>query len=171
MRSVITFAAVLSLGALAWGVQPATSVAKKKSAVKTPVKKAPVKSAAKTPAATTKTATVTHTAAAKKSVGKKVAVKRTTWRNRQATPSNDRYREIQNALVARGALQPEAATGSWDQASADALKKFQSEQNLDSNGKINSLSLIALGLGPRHDSPAPKTADGGNNDLPEPNPR
>jgi hypothetical protein len=34
----------------------------------------------------------------------------------------------------------------------EALTKFQSEQNLGSTGKINSLSLIALGLGPRHDT-------------------
>jgi hypothetical protein len=38
----------------------------------------------------------------------------------------------------------------------DALKKFQAGQNLDSTGKINSLSLIALGLGPRRETAAPK---------------
>ena len=76
--------------------------------------------------------------------------------------------EIQNALVAKGCLPAGAATGAWDQASADALKKFQSEQNIDSNGKINSLSLIALGLGPRHDSNSTKTAEGGNNYPPDP---
>ena len=38
----------------------------------------------------------------------------------------------------------------------DALKKLQAGQNLDSTGKINSLSLIALGLGPRHETPPPK---------------
>lgn len=81
-------------------------------------------------------------------------------------PSADRYREIQNALVAKGYLPAEAATGAWDQASADALKKFQSEQSLDSTGKINSLSLIALGLGPRHDSASTKPTEGGNNNEP-----
>jgi len=77
-----------------------------------------------------------------------------TWRNRQSAPSADRYREIQGALAERGYLKPEEATGSWNQASVDALKKFQSEQNVDSSGKINSLSLIALGLGPRRDAVA-----------------
>jgi hypothetical protein len=104
---------------------------------------------------------VVHTAAGKKSA-KKVPIKRTTWRNRQASPSSDRYREIQNALVAKGYLPADAATGAWDQGSADALKKFQSEQNLDSNGKINSLSLIALGLGPRHENNSTKPVEGGN---------
>jgi hypothetical protein len=79
-----------------------------------------------------------------------------TWRNRQTSPSQERYREIQGALAAKGFLKPEDATGSWNQTSADALKRFQTEQNLESSGKINSLSLIALGLGPRHDSAPPK---------------
>ena len=39
---------------------------------------------------------------------------------------------------------------------ADALKQFQAEQHIDSSGKINSLSLIALGLGPKHDPAAVK---------------
>jgi len=51
-------------------------------------------------------------------------------------------------------MQAEDATGTWNQASIDAMKKFQAEQNLDVNGKINSLSLIALGLGPRRDAVA-----------------
>ena len=163
MRTILTCAAALSMAALAWGFQAPASVAKKKA----PVKKAAVKSAARKPAAQSKTGTAVHTAATTKSA-KKVPVKRTTWRTRQATPSSDRYREIQNALVAKGYLPADAATGAWDQTSAEALKKFQSEQNLDSNGKINSLSLIALGLGPRHDSSAAKAAEGGNNNPPDP---
>jgi hypothetical protein len=67
-------------------------------------------------------------------------------------PSNDRYREIQEALAAKGYLEPERSTGVWDQDSAEALKRFQAEQNIDASGKINSLSLIALGLGPKHDA-------------------
>ena len=89
---------------------------------------------------------------------RKAAVKGTTWRNRQLAPTPARYKEIQGALAAKGYLKPEDAHGSWNQASVAALTKFQSEQILGSTGKINSLSLIALGLGPRHDTavkPAP----------------
>jgi hypothetical protein len=75
-----------------------------------------------------------------------------TWRNRQLAPSPDRYREIQQALAAKGYMQPDQATGTWDQNSTDAMKRFQMEQNLEPSGKINSLSLIALGLGPKHDA-------------------
>ena len=38
---------------------------------------------------------------------------------------------------------------------------------LDSTGKIDSLSLIALGLGPRHDSPASVTRAVDSNNQPE----
>ncbi|HUI53664.1 MAG TPA: peptidoglycan-binding domain-containing protein [Bryobacteraceae bacterium] len=107
-----------------------------------------------------KPAAKTVTAAARR--GKKAPV-RTTWRNRQTVPTPERYREIQNALVAKGYLAPEAANGAWDQASVDALKKFQAEQNIESTGKINSLSLIALGLGPKHDTASTvRPAEGGN---------
>ena len=63
-------------------------------------------------------------------------------------------REIQEALAGKGFLQPGEVTGQWGPASVDALKRFQSAQNIESNGKINSLSLIALGLGPKRDNTA-----------------
>ena len=88
-------------------------------------------------------------ASSKKKTPVKPAV---TWRNRQLQPTEDRYKEIQTALASKGYLQPEQATGAWDQNSADAMKQFQAAQNLDASGKINSLSLIALGLGPKHDA-------------------
>jgi Putative peptidoglycan binding domain len=72
-------------------------------------------------------------------------------------PSPERYREIQEALASRGYLQPEEVTGNWNQNSIDALRRFQTEQNIESTGKINSLSLIALGLGPKRE-PAPGVA-------------
>lgn len=34
----------------------------------------------------------------------------------------------------------------------DALKRFQHDQNLTEDGKIGSVSLIALGLGPKRGS-------------------
>ena len=81
-------------------------------------------------------------------------------RPRQLQPTADRYRQIQDALVAKGYLKAEQATGSWDQNSVDALKRFQAEQKLDATGKITSMSLIALGLGPKHDSdPLPSASN------------
>jgi hypothetical protein len=74
-----------------------------------------------------------------------------TWRNRQMQPTPERYKEIQDALAAKGYLKPEDATGAWTDSSSDALSRFQADQNLDRTGKINALSLIALGLGPKHE--------------------
>lgn len=85
--------------------------------------------------------------------GKKAAP-RTTWRNRQTEPTPERYKEIQDALVAKGFLKPEDASGAWGANSADALKRFQAGQNIESTGKIDSLSLIALGLGPKREAVA-----------------
>src|SRR5215475_6132506 len=171
MQKIVTLSAILALATFAWAGSPATQPATQKTAAK---KSTPV--AAKKSAATATTATVRKTSAtvpgkkpatatttaAKRSAtttasaarkGKKGPVKpATSWRNRQTSPTSDRYKEIQDALVARGYLPSEQATGLWSDASAQALKRFQEEQTIESTGKINSLSLIALGLGPKHDS-------------------
>jgi hypothetical protein len=76
----------------------------------------------------------------------------------QLTPTPERYKQIQEALAAKGYLSPDQVNGQWSDASIDALKRFQAAQNIDSSGKINSLSLIALGLGPRHDAPSAPAA-------------
>jgi len=78
----------------------------------------------------------------------------------QQQPTPDRYREIQRALADRGYFQG-PADGMWGTESVDALKRFQADQNLDVDGKIGALSLIALGLGPRRENaakPAPLAA-------------
>src|SRR4051812_36561314 len=95
------FGMILCLISLAWAASPATS------------KKAPAKkSTAKTAGKTTKSASAT------KGSSKKVPTRKaTTWRNRQMSPTSDRYRQIQGALAAKGYLQAEDATGSWNQNS------------------------------------------------------
>jgi hypothetical protein len=135
MKTFLSCAAMLAMALLAWNADGATPT--KKKASKNKKKSTTVSSSSKT--------------GKKKAPAKKSA---TTWRNRQLAPSTDRYREIQTALAGKGYLKPEDATGSWNSTSSEALKKFQSEQNLDANGKINSLSLIALGLGPKRETPA-----------------
>jgi len=118
------------------GAAPKTAATKTGTAARTAVR----------PATKTGTRTVASRTA------RKTAVPRTTWRNRQNTPTPERYKEIQGALVAKGYLQSEQAVGVWGESSTDALKRFQADQNLEATGKINSLSLIALGLGPKHDA-------------------
>jgi peptidoglycan hydrolase-like protein with peptidoglycan-binding domain len=69
-------------------------------------------------------------------------------RSYQQAPSPDRYKEIQQALASKGFYQGEP-TGEWGPDSVDALKRFQTAQSLTPDGRIGSLSLIALGLGPK----------------------
>jgi hypothetical protein len=147
--------------------QTKTSLSPKKAAsgkkVKTSKRSGTVKGAAKTKPgakAAGKTSAKAGSKTGAKAAGKKTTASksgkkapvRTTWRNRQTEPTPERYKQIQDALVAKGFLNPEDAGGTWGQSSADALKKFQSAQNIESTGKINSLSLIALGLGPKRDT-------------------
>ena len=93
-------------------------------------------------------------AASKKKASHKKRATAATWRNRQMAPTPERYKEIQQALASRGYLQKEP-NGTWDQSSTEALRRFQEDQRIEPTGKINSLSLIALGLGPKRESMPP----------------
>ncbi len=75
----------------------------------------------------------------------------------QLAPTPERYQEIQQALLAKG-YAPHTPNGVWDPDWASALKRFQQDQNLEPTGKLNALSLITLGLGPRREQPAGATA-------------
>jgi peptidoglycan hydrolase-like protein with peptidoglycan-binding domain len=137
------------------------------TAKKSPTK-APAKSAAK---ATTAKKTTAKKTTAKKTTSKKTTAKKTTRKRtttarrrapvrrapaRQATPDRDRIVEIQQALTERG--YPVEPTGAWGPQSVAALKQFQEAhdiKNLSGRGKLDPLTLIALGLGPKHEPPAP----------------
>ena len=69
-------------------------------------------------------------------------------RSYQQAPTSDRYKEIQQALVDKGYLHADA-NGQWGPDSVDALRRFQTDQNITADGKVGALSLIALGLGPK----------------------
>jgi hypothetical protein len=69
-------------------------------------------------------------------------------RSGPSTPTPERYQEIQQALAARGYYSG-TANGTWGADSVEALKRFQGDQNLTTDGKLTSLSLIAMGLGPK----------------------
>jgi Putative peptidoglycan binding domain len=131
MRKVIYLGLIAAFLALDWSAAAATHTKKKATH------------------STRKRSTKGSSASRKKTTSKRTA---TTWRNRQMTPTPERYKEIQDALVSRGFLSGEDANGTWGASSSEALKRFQAEQNIEANGKINSLSLIALGLGPKRES-------------------
>lgn len=64
----------------------------------------------------------------------------------QQAPAPERVKEIQAALAERGFYKGEPS-GKWDQKSQEAMKAFQEANNLRATGKIDALSLQALGLG------------------------
>ncbi|MEX2261906.1 MAG: peptidoglycan-binding domain-containing protein [Bryobacteraceae bacterium] len=111
-------------------------------------KSAAKKSPAKQPAAK-KTATK-KPAPAKRRTASRRRTRAASWRNRQLKPEAARYKDIQQALVDKGFLKAEP-NGVWGDDSVEALKRFQEAQHLTPTGKLNSLSLIALGLGPKRE--------------------
>lgn len=140
--------ATLAIGA--WAAAPQTKVQTQKSTAKSTVLKSTAasgvkkKTAAKTAMAPPKTAPATS---AKRAAAKRpVAV----VHHAQIQPTPDRYKEIQQALAAKGYFAGEA-DGNWGAASIDALRRFQRDQKIPDDGKIGSLSLIALGLGPKRE--------------------
>lgn len=152
--------AALAIGAWAGATSSTTATTtskakKKKSVARTSASKAATKSTAKAPP---KTAAATSTTSSKTTAAKRS----TTARSKRPVaarhyapqqPSPERYKEIQQALASKGYFNGEP-DGTWGPASVDALKRFQHDQSLTEDGKIGSLSLIALGLGPKREPAA-----------------
>ncbi|MGB9433840.1 MAG: peptidoglycan-binding domain-containing protein [Candidatus Acidiferrum sp.] len=64
----------------------------------------------------------------------------------QAAPTPERINEIQEALAKKGVFSG-TPSGQWDDATVDAMKKFQSANGLNPSGKLDALTLQKLGLG------------------------
>lgn len=152
----------LALGLAAAGVSQTSRTAAKpgaktkqtagsapQGAGKAPSVKGAASSASKAAKPSAKAAPKSSAKAPAKSLAKRTARRRTPLRPAiQQQPTPERYREIQQALIDRGFLEGEP-TGKWDEATVAAMKRFQAEQQLQPTGKIDALSLIRLGLGPK----------------------
>jgi peptidoglycan hydrolase-like protein with peptidoglycan-binding domain len=134
--------------------KPSASKSKSKSAksTKAATTKPPAQPAAKATAAKTPAKPVAHRKTSKTT--KKPVVVSRRWAQQQ--PTTQRYKEIQQALAERGYFRGDP-DGTWGPESIDSLKRFQHDQSLVEDGKIGSLSLIALGLGPKRPAPEPAT--------------
>ena len=64
----------------------------------------------------------------------------------QKAPTADRIKEIQAALQKDGSYQAEP-NGRWDDATIEAMKKYQDKNGISPTGKIDALTLNKLGLG------------------------
>jgi hypothetical protein len=108
--------------------------------------------------ATSGTANRTRTTATAARRSARTPVRRAPVYRAQMAPTADRYKEIQQALADKGYFQGEV-DGAWGATSADALKRFQKDQKLADSGKLDSLSLIALGLGPKRNLTSRSTTE------------
>jgi hypothetical protein len=164
MKPVCLLCAFVLSAALAAWPQTSTASSTHPAPKKTSTQKTAAKNAVSKTSASSKKGSPKGSAAASKA-GRKAPVTASNYRRGPAAPTADRYREIQQALSDRGYLKNEP-NGVWDQQSSDALKQFQTENNLTPTGKLSSLSLIQLGLGPKHDSAAFPPAAAGPVELP-----
>lgn len=143
---------------------PAKQTATKQTAAKAAATKSAV---TKQPAAKSASATAAKTGTSKsatstKAATSKLAAKKAPPRPRyyaQMQPEPERYKEIQQALADKGYFSG-TPDGVWGASSTDALKRFQHDQNLSEDGKLDSLSLIALGLGPKRTTTGAPPATG-----------
>src|SRR5579863_4151369 len=104
----------------------------------------PQQSSASSAPGSSSTSAPTSTAAQKKKSSKKHhASKREPT---QKAPTPQRITEIQSAL-AHGGYYQGTPNGKWDSNTVAAMQKFQSENGLSANGKIDATSLQKLGLG------------------------
>jgi len=182
LRSLALSIAVLALAMAASGQQAPAEKKKAATATSTKAKAVPHAAAtaktgtAKAPASkSTVTKSVASRPAASKT-GSKTASKTGTKSRRtvvarrpptQQQPTTDRYKEIQQALADKGYFQG-PVDGAWNPGSVEALKRFQKDQNLDPDGKIGSLSLIALGLGPKRGIASAQSAPTGGEPIEPP---
>jgi peptidoglycan hydrolase-like protein with peptidoglycan-binding domain len=84
----------------------------------------------------------------------------------QRAPTQERYQEVQRALAERGYYNG-ATNGVWGTESVEALKRFQEEQHLAPSGRLNSVSIIALGLGPKRNLTATPAPDSNTQPRPQ----
>jgi peptidoglycan hydrolase-like protein with peptidoglycan-binding domain len=64
----------------------------------------------------------------------------------QKAPAPERISEIQQALAKDGSFEG-TPNGKWNDASVEAMKKFQAAHGLNPSGKLDALTLEKLGLG------------------------
>jgi hypothetical protein len=95
------------------------------------------------------TAVSSHSSKSKYATSRKNGKRKTTARGQQKIDP-ERVQEIQEALIREHYLTGEAA-GTWNQASEDAMRRYQADHGWQSKTVPDSRALISLGLGPRNE--------------------
>ena len=140
----IVIVASLSLAVASFGQDAAGDSAQKKTA---PAKKKTGSSSSqhRSGSATAKTPSRTRSASGKRSSKKKSARARG-----QQKIDGERAQAIQEALIRQHYLSGEA-TGTWNPASEEAMRRYQADHGWQSKTVPDSRALISLGLGPSKD--------------------
>ncbi|PYX52217.1 MAG: hypothetical protein DMG79_01285 [Acidobacteria bacterium] len=99
-----------------------------------------------TNSSTTQSAGKAHTP----SSGKRSSRKKSSRVRGQQKIDSERAQAIQEALIREHYLTGEA-TGTWNQASEEAMRRYQADQGWQSKTVPDSRALIKLGLGPSKD--------------------
>jgi hypothetical protein len=94
------------------------------------------------------TAAAGHNSKSKYASSRKSGKKKTARGQQKIDPL--RAEAIQEALIREHYLSGEAA-GTWNQASEDAMRRYQADHGWQSKTVPDSRALISLGLGPSHD--------------------
>lgn len=155
--------------ALAQSASDQTAVPKKTAVSKTQAKSSTAKTTGKTTMSgtskspshstaskhsTSSVASTSHSSKAKRASSRATSGKtgkrsKKTARGQQKIDS-ERAQAIQEALIREHYLTGEAA-GTWNQASEDAMRKYQADHGWQSKTVPDARALISLGLGPNHD--------------------
>ena len=106
--------------------------------------------AASSSAKSTHPATVTHSKTASTTSAHSNSKRRRKTARGQQKIDPERAQAIQEALIREHYLKGSAA-GTWNQASEDAMRRYQADHGWQSKTVPDSRALISLGLGPSHD--------------------
>ena len=104
----------------------------------------------KKPASSAAKATAHKTSAHTTAAGRKRSRKKSAHVRGQEKIDSERAQAIQEALIRAHYLSGEAS-GQWNQASEDAMRKYQADNGWQSKTVPDSRALIKLGLGPSKD--------------------
>ncbi len=150
--------AVLSIGAAAQSSEPAATPARKTVATDTETAKSHAKGSTSSSA---KSRAGSHTAPAKRSpstnsghttkskyASSRKSGKKTARGQQKIEP--ERAQAIQEALIREHYMSGEP-TGTWNQNSEEAMRRYQADHGWQSKQVPDSRALISLGLGPSHD--------------------
>jgi hypothetical protein len=96
-----------------------------------------------------KSSTAARSGKSKYASSRKGGKRKATARGQQKIDS-ERAQAIQEALIREHYLSGEAA-GTWNQASEEAMRRYQADHGWQSKTVPDSRALISLGLGPSHD--------------------